>query len=100
MTDLLAGAKAKVVANTSLFFEPQIDAGFGYITRLSELQNQMLAAGFESPQLIEMGGLLREAEVKLNTDLTLGESMARSGSVLLPMLFSRRAAWPPGPAVT
>ena len=37
MTDLLAGAKAKVVANTALFFEPQVDAGYVYVTRLSEL---------------------------------------------------------------
>ena len=41
MTDLLAGAKAKVVANTALFFEPQVDAGYVYVTRLSELHGEL-----------------------------------------------------------
>src|SRR5690606_13150337 len=33
MTDLLAGAKAKVIANTVFFSEPQIDPGYQYITK-------------------------------------------------------------------
>jgi len=90
MTDLLAGAKAKVVANTALFFEPQVDAGYTYVTRLNELHAEMLAAGIEPPppQLEQMGALLKEAEAKLNTDRMLAESMERSASVVLPMLFT------------
>ena len=34
MTDLLAGAKAKVIANTVFFSEPQLDPGYQYITKL------------------------------------------------------------------
>ena len=34
MTDLLAGAKAKVIGNTVFLFEPQIDPGYQYITKL------------------------------------------------------------------
>src|SRR5688572_2617382 len=37
MTDLLAASKAKVVAYTILFSEPQVDPGYGYITKLLEL---------------------------------------------------------------
>ena len=90
MTDLLAGAKAKVVANTALFFEPQVDAGYAYVTRLSELHGELLVAGIEPPppQLEQMGAVLKEAEAKLNTDRMLSESMERSGGVVLPMLFT------------
>ncbi|TXG86727.1 MAG: CHASE2 domain-containing protein [Rhodocyclaceae bacterium] len=90
MTDLLAGAKAKVVANTALFFEPQVDAGYAYVTRLSELHGELLVAGIEPPppQLEQMGAVLKEAEAKLNTDRLLSESMERSGGVVLPMLFT------------
>ena len=90
MTDLLAGAKAKVVANTALFFEPQVDAGYAYVTRLSELHGELLVAGIEPPppQLEQMGAVLKEAEAKLNTDRMLSESMERSAGVVLPMLFT------------
>ncbi len=87
MTDLLAGAQAKVVANTALFFEPQIDAGYGYVTKLAGLHEQAVAAGLESPQLAEMGVLLQEAEVRLNNDRTFASSLERANSVVLPMLF-------------
>jgi len=40
MTDLLASGKAKVVANTVFFFEPQIDPGYTYVAQLLELQQQ------------------------------------------------------------
>ena len=37
MTDILAGAKAKVIANNAFFFEPQIDPGLVYINKLLEV---------------------------------------------------------------
>jgi len=40
MTDLLAGAKAKVVANTLFLFEPQIDPGYQYVTKLLEIASR------------------------------------------------------------
>ncbi|MDQ5915199.1 MAG: eukaryotic-like serine/threonine-protein kinase [Pseudomonadota bacterium] len=88
MTDLLSGAKAKVVANTSLFFEPQVDAGYSYVTQLATLHGQVVAAGIDAPEVVAMGELLKEAEVKLNTDRVLAESVERSGAVVLPMLFA------------
>ncbi len=85
MTDLLAGANAKVIAYTLFLFEPQIDPGYQYITRLLELAAKAQAGGAEpSPML----GLLKEAEAALNTDHRLAESYANAGSVLLPMLFT------------
>ncbi len=88
MTDLLSGAKAKVVANTALFFEPQADAGYGYVTRLAELHGKVVAAGVEAPEVAAMGELLAEAESRLNTDRVLADSLERANSVVLPMLFS------------
>ncbi|MGH6886373.1 MAG: CHASE2 domain-containing protein, partial [Geminicoccales bacterium] len=88
MADLLAGAKAKVVANTLFLFEPQIDPGYVYITKLLELAARADPAAPQSPVQGEMLGLLREAEAALNTDRRLAASYARAGNVLLPMLFT------------
>ena len=85
MTDLLAGGKAKVIANTVFFFEPQIDPGYHYVTKLLELHQQHPA---ENAAQQEIGKLLAEAEVALNTDRILADSMSHAGNVLLPMLFT------------
>jgi serine/threonine-protein kinase len=81
MTDLLAGAKAKVIGNTVFFSEAQIDPGYVYISRLIEL-----AAKLE-PRPQEVVGLLQEAEQQLNTDRRLAQSYSKAGNVMLPMLF-------------
>ena len=80
MTEKLAGAKAKVIGNTVLFSEPQIDPGYVYITKLLA----MAQATEGSPFL----DVLKEAEAKLNTDRKLAESFATAGSVLQPMIFT------------
>ncbi len=106
MTDLLAGAKAKVIANTVFFSEPQIDPGYQYITKLLEIVQKSqagsdpaqagglsagAAAGASAPAdgpVSEITAILREAEQQLNTDRRLAESYAKAGNVLLPMLFA------------
>jgi serine/threonine-protein kinase len=109
MTDLLAGAKAKVIANTLFFFEPQIDPGYGYIVKLLDMAQNAPAegaapgapatdagaqpgAGATAPAapLGQVVALLKEAEAALNTDRKLADSIARAGSVLMPMLFEVR----------
>ena len=85
MTDLLAGAKAKVVVNTVFFSEPQVDAGYGYVTKLLELpaaKNEPLSA-----EMAPVVALLKDAEQQLNTDRKLAESYTKAGNVLLPILF-------------
>ena len=49
MTDLLAGAKAKVIGNTVFLFEPQIDPGYQYITKLLELAAKVAARRRRAP---------------------------------------------------
>ena len=80
LTDLLVGAKAKVIGNTVLFSEPQIDPGYAYITRLLELSRQ-------GAMPAEAAGILQEAEAALNTDRRLAQSYGATDTVLLPMLF-------------
>jgi serine/threonine-protein kinase len=87
MTNLLAGAKAKVVGSTVLLSEPQIDKGYAYVTKLIGLLSRPDAPEADagsSPVL----ALLKEAEQELNTDRKLADSYARAGNVLMPMVFT------------
>jgi serine/threonine-protein kinase len=81
----LAGAQAKVVGYTVFFSEPQVDPGLPYIARLRELYGLLSPEGQE--QLAEFGQVLDEAEVALNTDRKLAESIGKAGNVMLPALF-------------
>jgi serine/threonine-protein kinase len=87
MTDLLTGAKAKVIGNTVFFSEAQVDPGYMYIAKLLDLP----AAKNEPPsaEMAPVVSLLKEAEQQLNTDRKLAESYARAGNVVLPLLFER-----------
>jgi len=80
LTELLAGAKTKVIGNTVFFSEPQIDPGYAYISKLLEMSRH---GGLSQ----EAAGLVEEAEVALNTDRKLAESYGAARNVLLPMLF-------------
>jgi serine/threonine-protein kinase len=84
MTDLLVGAKAKVIGNTVFFSEAQVDPGYVYITRALDLTAKNEPPFAETAPLVV---LLKEAEQQLNTDRKLAESYAKAGNVLLPMLF-------------
>ena len=98
MTDLLAGAKAKVIGNLVFFTEPQIDPGYQYISKLLEIASKAGGdagapsapgeAAAANPQMAPFVTLLKEAEQQLNTDRRLAESYTKAGNVLLPMLFS------------
>jgi len=87
MTDLLVAGKARVVANTVFFFEPQIDPGYIYVKRLLDIHKQAAENNESSPGMEQIGGVLNEAELALNTDRILAESIGKAGNVLLPMLF-------------
>jgi CHASE2 domain-containing sensor protein/tRNA A-37 threonylcarbamoyl transferase component Bud32 len=107
MTDILAGAKAKVIGNTVFFSEPQLDPGYQYITKLLEQVQKSQPAPVEPPPaavpgaapapavpaapsgpLAEFVATLQEAEQRLNPDRKLAESYAKAGNVVLPMLFT------------
>ncbi len=86
MTDILTGAKAKVIGNTVFFSEPQIDPGYQYITKLLDLATTS-AVQADGP-LVPFVTLLKEAEQALNPDRKLAESYTKAGNVLLPMAFT------------
>src|SRR6266704_4138522 len=73
MTDKLAAAKAKLIANTVLFFEPQLDPGLVYVNKLQEIYGRLVPAGTDpnkpprglSSELAQIGTTLREAESAL-----------------------------------
>ena len=90
MIDLLGGAKAKVVANTTFFFEPQRDAGLVYIEKLLVMQKE-IPPGAVNNATESMGALLAEAEIALNTDRKLADSVKRAGNVVLPLVFQQLA---------
>ncbi|HEX8962361.1 MAG TPA: serine/threonine-protein kinase [Rhodocyclaceae bacterium] len=96
MIEKLAAAKAKVIATTVFYSEPQIDAGLGYVNKLVDIygnagglplttEPEQLAA--QPAPLGQMAPVLAEAEQKLNTDQRLGAAIASAGNVALPMLF-------------
>jgi serine/threonine-protein kinase len=95
MIESLANAKAKVIGYTVFFSEPQIDPGLAYVNKLLEIYSRIVPAGADpnvprpgvSPDVAQIGATLREAETALNADRKLAESFAKSGNVVLPMLF-------------
>jgi serine/threonine-protein kinase len=108
MVDKLAAAKAKVIATTVFYSEPQRDQGLTYIGKLIETCGVTIpsvaavaatpaagdpaaapppvaaAAHSTCPQI---ESLLIEADQKLNTDRRLADALAKAGNVALPMLF-------------
>ena len=91
MVDALAGAKARMIVNSTLFFEPQIDPGLAYIDKLLEVYRNIPQSESPPPGLSLVGELLTEAEQALNSDRKLADSLKRAGNVLLPMLFQALA---------
>src|SRR5947209_4974052 len=64
MTDLLAGAKAKVIGNTVFFSEAQVDPGYVYVTKLLEIAAKPAegaASAEPSVQMAPIVSVLREA---------------------------------------
>src|SRR6185436_17601620 len=105
MTDQLAAAKAKVIANTILLSEPQVDPGYQYIVKLLDLAQKSAAQPSAATPVADQAAtapaaapapgdgfapivsLLKDAEVALNTDRKLADSYAKAGNVVQPMLF-------------
>lgn len=88
LIDLLAAAKAKTIVHTVLFFEPQTDRGLTFIKKIKEALGSggdaAVAPGTVGEQV---GKVVAEAEVALDTDAKLATSMQAAGKVLVPSLF-------------
>src|SRR5437870_622443 len=96
MIERLADAKAKVIGYTVFFSEPQLDPGLAYVNRLLEAYQRLVPVSADpsapprgvSPELLQIGSTLQEAESALNTDRKLAESFANACNVVLPLLFT------------
>ncbi|MES1977626.1 MAG: serine/threonine-protein kinase [Pseudomonadota bacterium] len=86
LIDQLASARAKTIAHTAFFFEPQTDRGLVFIRKMKDaLADPAVAQGGVNEQL---GKVIAEAEVALDTDAKLAASMTRAGNVLVPSVFA------------
>ena len=83
LIDQLTSAKAKVIANTVFFFEPQTDRGLAYIKRMKEL----VAASSDASTIEQLSKVIAEAEQALDTDAKLALSISKAGNVIVPSVF-------------
>jgi len=115
LIDQLAAAKAKVIGNTTLFFEPQRDPGLAYVEKMLDVYHKAYPAaapevpgvapiggatpaafGAQPPaEVAEIGKLLSEASVALNSDVLLAASVKKAGNVLVPLVFEQMGYQPP-----
>ncbi|MGZ5684843.1 MAG: CHASE2 domain-containing serine/threonine-protein kinase, partial [Usitatibacter sp.] len=115
LIDQLAAAKAKVIGNTVFFFEPQKDPGLAYVEKMIEVYNKAYPGAVQDiagvapiggatpaaqgPQptgeAAEIGKILAEASVALNSDVRLAASVKKAGNVLVPMAFEQLTYSPP-----
>ncbi len=86
MLDKLSVSPPKVIGNTIFFLEPQIDAGLSYINQISQLvsTSASLKADIDAPQL---NALITQAQLGLNADLKLANSIKSANNVVLGMPF-------------
>ncbi len=88
LIDQLAAAKAKTIAHTVFFFEPQTDRGLVFIRKMKEALGPTADPAAAPGGLAEaLGQVIAEAELALDTDAKLGASMAKAGNVLVPSVF-------------
>ena len=89
LIDLLAAAKVKTIAHTAFFFEAQTDRGLVHSRKIKEALGPSSADPAIAPGGVneQLGQLIAEAEVALDTDAKLATSLAKAGNVLLPSVF-------------
>lgn len=86
LIDQLSAAKAKTIAYTTFFFEPQTGRGLTFIHKMKEvLADPTVAQGGVNEQL---GKVIVDAEIALDTDAKLAASMGKAGNVLVPSMFT------------
>jgi eukaryotic-like serine/threonine-protein kinase len=88
MIDILR--PAKVIGDTVFFLEPQVDAGLDYINQIDAYlkQHTEIKTGQDFKQLIH------EAQIQLDADAQLANSIAQAKNVVLSMPF--RLGFPQG----
>ena len=89
LIDMLSAAKAKVIVETVFFIEPQVDPGLSFIRKIKGLLRPAADAGSDqAASNAELGKVITEAELALDTDAVLAASMKKAGNVIVPSVFS------------
>ena len=86
LIDSLAAANAKTIVNTTLFFEPQTDRGTAYIRKMKELLADPAVASSDISK--QLGKVISDAELALDTDAKLASSMSKAANVLVASVFT------------
>jgi serine/threonine-protein kinase len=110
LIEQLAAAKAKVIGNTVFYFEPQKDPGLVYVEKMLGVYNKAYPgaptqdvqgvapignatpaalAAQPAPEVAEIGRILNEASVALNSDARLAQSVKAAGNVVVPLAFEQ-----------
>ena len=84
LIDQLSAAKVKTIVHTAFFFEPQVDPGLVFIRKIKAALG---ASGDVPGHSEQIGQLIADAEVALDTDVVLAKSMEHAGNVLVPSVF-------------
>ncbi len=91
MISKLSEGGARVVSNTILLSEPQLDPGLIKINEaLSYIDSSGLTA-LNNQQLNELAGILQQGQLDLDTDTKLADSIKESGNVVMSTLFNMSA---------
>src|SRR5688572_9902529 len=96
MIDILSRANAKTIGYTAFFFEPQVDPGLVYVTKLNELFEAFRFRNSQDPDAEKIEALLAEAASALDTDQKLAASFKKANNVLLPLVFQQFPVEPQG----
>ena len=90
LIDQLAAAKAKTIVHTTFFFEPQVDRGLVFIKKMKDLLAGAPAdsAPGSADTREQLARVIAEAEVALDSDGILANSIKNAGNVLLPSFFT------------
>ncbi len=87
LLEVLAEGHPKVIGQTALFFEPQVDAGLDYILNIASVLEKTSLKNTNPTEWKELQGLMQEALLHLDNDQKLAESMAKVNNVLLGLYF-------------
>lgn len=88
--DQLTEAKAKVVASTIFYFEPQVDRGSSHLGRIRDALLPLTSVDASLHPVLRMA---EDGLKELDTDSTLAQSLTRSGKVVLPLVFELGPAY-------
>ncbi|MFZ3324294.1 MAG: serine/threonine-protein kinase [Usitatibacter sp.] len=115
LVDQLVASKAKVITSTVILSEAQKDPGLAYVEKMLDIYNKAYpgatqevpgvspiggqtpaAQGATPPaDVAEIGKILGEASVALNSDIRYADSIKKAGNVLLPLTFGEITGAPP-----